>query len=99
MEGYGLDELAASAEAVLAGLGPLAVGLAGLAAEAGRAVTLDAMEALVTGRGRELLCGLVQLGLDAQAEQEVRLPEVTGADGVRRRGGAGSCPAGGDAAG
>lgn len=31
MEEYGLDELAASAEAVLAGLGPLAAGLAQLA--------------------------------------------------------------------
>ena len=29
VEEYGLDELAASAEAVLAGLGPLAAGLAG----------------------------------------------------------------------
>ena len=31
MEQYGLDELAASAEAVVAGLGPLAAGLARLA--------------------------------------------------------------------
>jgi hypothetical protein len=84
VEEYGLDELAASAEAVVAGLGPLAVQLAGLAVEAGRAVTLDAMEVLVAGRGRELLRGLVQLALDGQAEREVRLPQVTGADGVRR---------------
>ena len=84
MEEYGLDELAASAEAVLAGLGPLAAGLARLAVQAGRAVTLEAMEGLVAGRGRELLCGLVQLGLDAQAGGEVRLPQVTGTDGVRR---------------
>jgi hypothetical protein len=84
VEEYGLDELAASAEAVLAGLGPLAVRLAGLAVEAGRAVTLDAMEVLVTEQGRELLLGLVQLALDAQAEREVRLPQVTGSDGVRR---------------
>ena len=67
MEQYGLDDLAASAEAVLAGLGPLAAGLAGLAVEASRSVTLDAMEVLVTGRGRELLRGLVQLALDGQA--------------------------------
>jgi hypothetical protein len=85
VEEYGLDELAASAEAVLPGLGPLAVALAGLAAGAGRAVTLDAMEELVAGGGRELLCGVVQLGVDAQAGREVRLPEVTGADGVPRR--------------
>ena len=84
MEEYGLDELAASAEAVVPGLGPLAVALAQLAAGAGRAVTLDAMEGLVTGDGRKLLCGVVQLGLDAQAGREVRLPGVTGADGVRR---------------
>jgi hypothetical protein len=84
VEEYGLDELAASAESVLAGLGPLAAGLARLAGEASRAVTLDAMEVLVTGQGRELLRGVVQLGLDAQAEREVRLPQVTGEDGVRR---------------
>ena len=84
MEEYGLDELAASAESVLAGLGPLAAGLARLAVEAGRAVTLDAMEGLVVGQGRELLRGLVQLALDGQAEREVRLPQVTGEDGVRR---------------
>ena len=85
VEEYGLDELAASAEAVLAGLGPLAAGLARLAVEAGRAVTLDAMEVLVIERGRELLCGLVQLGLDAQAAAEVRVAQVTGQDGVPRR--------------
>jgi hypothetical protein len=85
MEQYGLDELAASAEAVLAGLGPLAAGLARLAGEAGRAGTLDAMEQLVAGRGRELLRGLVQLALDGQAEREVRVPQVTGTDGVTRR--------------
>ena len=84
MEQYGLDDLAASGEAVLAGLGPLAAGLAGLAVEACRSVTLDAMEVLVTGRGRELLRGLVQLALDTQAEREVRLPRVTGEDGVER---------------
>ena len=84
MEQYGLDELAASAEAVVPGLGPLAAGLARLAGEACRAVTLDAMEVLVTGQGRDLLRGLVQLSLDAQAEREVRLPQVTGQDGVRR---------------
>ena len=84
MEEYGLDGLAASAEAVLAGLGPLAAGLGRLAVEAGRAVTLEAMEELVIGQGRELLRGLVQLALDAQADREVRLAQVTGEDGVRR---------------
>jgi hypothetical protein len=84
VEQYGLDELAASAELVLAGLGPLAAGLARLAGQACRAVTLDAMEALVIGQGRELLRGLVQLGLDTQADAEVRVARVTGADGVPR---------------
>jgi hypothetical protein len=84
VEEYGLDGLAASAESVLAGLGPLAVQLARLAGEASRAVTLDAMEGLVAGRGRDLLRGVVQLSLDGQAEREVRLPQVTGEDGVRR---------------
>lgn len=85
MEEYGLEELAASAEAVLAGLGPLAVQLAALAAGAGGAVTLDAMEAGVIEGGRELLRGVIQLALDAQAAGEVRVPRVTGADGVARR--------------
>jgi hypothetical protein len=84
VEQYGLEELAASAEAVLAGLGPLAAGLARLAGEAGRAVTLEAMETLVAERGRELLRGVVQLSLDAQADAEVRLAGVAGADGVPR---------------
>ena len=84
MEEYGLYELAARADAVLAGLGPLAAGLARLAIEAGQAVTLDAMELLVNERGRELLRGVVQVSLDAQAAGEARVPEVTGADGVPR---------------
>ena len=67
VEQYGLDELAASAEAVVAGWGRWRRGWRRLAVEAGRAVTLDAMEVLVAGRGRELLRGLVQLALDAQA--------------------------------
>jgi hypothetical protein len=84
VEQYGLDALAASAEAVVPGLGPLAAGLAGLAGLACRAVTLDAMEGLVVEQGRKLLLGLVQLALDAQAGREVRLPRVTGEDGVPR---------------
>src|SRR5260370_5510490 len=86
VEEYGLDELAASAESVVPGLGSLAAGLARLAGEACRVGTLDAMELLVIERGRELLRGLVQLSLDAQAAAEVRVAQVTGADGVPRRG-------------
>jgi hypothetical protein len=84
VEEYGLDELAASAEAVLAGLGPLAAGFARLAVQASRAVTLEEMEGRVVAEGRKLLCGLVQLGVDTQAAGEVRLPRVTGRDGVPR---------------
>jgi hypothetical protein len=84
VEEYGLDALVASAEAVVAGLGPLVAGLARLAVAAGGAVTLDAMEGLVVEGGFELLCGVVQHGLDVQAAAEERLPVVTGADGVRR---------------
>src|SRR5579864_3747588 len=85
VEEYGLDGLVASAEAVLPGLGPLVAGLAGLAVDAGRAVTLAAMELLAAGpRGRALLCGVVQLALDRQAAAEVRVPAVTGADEVAR---------------
>jgi hypothetical protein len=84
VEGYGLDELAASADAVVAGLGPLTVMLARLAVAAGQAVTLEDMELLASERGREILRGVVQLSLDAQAGAEVRLPQVTGSDGVAR---------------
>jgi hypothetical protein len=83
VEGYGLDELAASAEGVMAGLGPLAAGLAGLAVEAGRETELDAMEVLVSERGREILRGVLQLALDGQAGTEAAdpLPGLAGADG------------------
>ncbi len=85
MEQYGLGELAASADAVVAGLGPLAAGLAGLAVEAGRAVTLEEMELLVWERGRELLCGVLQLALDGQGGDGGRAADrvpVRGAGGV-----------------
>lgn len=83
MEGYGLDELAASAEGVMAGLGPLAAGLAGLAVQAAGETELDAMETLVGERGREILRGVLQLALDRQAEAEAAdpLPGLAGADG------------------
>jgi hypothetical protein len=88
VEEYVLDALVASAELVVPGLGPLAGMLAGLAGGltgAGSAgMSLDAMELLVMERGRELLRAVLQHGLDAQAAAEVRLPEVTGADGIAR---------------
>ena len=89
VEEYVLGELAASAERAVPGLGPLACVLAGLAgglAGPGAAgMTLDGMERLVAEAGRELLRGVLQLGLDAQAAAEVRAAVVTGADGVPRR--------------
>jgi hypothetical protein len=89
VEEYVLGELAASAERAVPGLGPLACVLAGLAgglAGPGAAgMTLDGMERLVAEAGRELLRGVLQLGLDAQAAAEVRVAVVTGADGVPRR--------------
>jgi len=84
VEEYGLDVLAASADAVVAGLGSLVVGLARLAVAAGRAVTLGDMEVLACEQGREILRGVLQLGLDGQARAEVRLAGVVGADGVAR---------------
>jgi hypothetical protein len=88
VEEYVLDAVAASVESVVPGLGPLAGMLAGLAddlAGAGAAaMTLEAMEQLVVARGRELLRAVFQHGLDAGADAEVRLPGVTGADGVAR---------------
>jgi hypothetical protein len=94
VEEYGLDRLAASADAVMAGLGPLAVTLAGLAGEAERQVTLDAIEVLVVEQGRELLRRVVQRSLDVQAAAEVRAGQVTGADGeVRARAEPGHCRA------
>ena len=72
MEEYGLDELAASAEAVVARLGPLAAGLARLAVEASRAVTLEAMEGRVVEQGQKLLCGLIQL-----QDHQLCIPAIT----------------------
>lgn len=86
MEEYVLDALVATVEPVVPGLGPLARMLAGLAGDlaAGEAMTLEAMEQLVVVRGRELLRAVFQYGLDAGADAEARLPEVTGSDGVAR---------------
>ena len=88
VEEYVLDAVVASVESVVPGLGPLAGMLAGLAGEVAgagpAAMTLEAMEQLVVVRGRELLRAVLQFGLDAGADAEVRLAGVAGADGVRR---------------
>jgi hypothetical protein len=88
MEQYGLDELAASADAVVPGLGVLVAGLAGLVAGltgAGAAgLSFDDVEQRVMTRGRELLQKVVQHVMDAQAAAEPRLLAVADAAGVPR---------------
>ena len=79
--GAGLEALAACADAVVPGLGPLAVQLARLAIGAGGEVTLAGMEALAVEGSREIGRGALQLALDGQAEAEVALPGLAGADG------------------
>jgi len=88
VEEYVLDAVVAGVEAVAPGLGPVVRMLAGLADElagpGAAGMTLEAMEQLVTVRGRELLRAVFQYGLDAGADAEMRLAAVTGADGVAR---------------
>ena len=84
MEEYGLDELTASAEGLVPGLGLLVRRLAVLAGDLAGPATLEAMEELAVVRGRELICAVLQHGLDAQAGAEERVAVVTGADGVAR---------------
>ena len=50
------------------------------------------MELLVIEQGREVLRGVGQWALDAQAESEVGVAEVTGADGVPAGGPSGGMP-------
>jgi hypothetical protein len=84
VEEYVLDELTASADRLVPGLGPLVRRLAVLAGDLAGPATLEAMEQLAVVRGRELICAVLQHGLDAQAGAEVRLAVATGADGVAR---------------
>jgi hypothetical protein len=94
---YELEALAASAEAVVPGLGPLAVMLARLADTASGPQSLDVMVAGVVAEARELLRGVVQLGVDGLARPEVR--GMTGSDGAADAGGGGTGAVGGDGAG
>jgi len=94
VEGYAADGLAASgepaaglaecADRLVPGLGPLVEALAGLVADATAEQTLDAMEVLAVERGRDITRGALQLALDRQADAEVMLPGLAGADGERR---------------
>ena len=79
-----LDGLAATAEAVLGGSGPLVVMLVSMLADLAGAVVLDELEQSAAVRGRELQRMIIQHALDAQAAAEQRRTDVTGADGVPR---------------
>jgi hypothetical protein len=84
VEGYAAGELAASADLA----GPLAGMLAALVREvAGPGAagwSLEELERRVVAGVRELGCAVLQHGLDVRAAAEVRLAQVTGADGVAR---------------
>jgi hypothetical protein len=85
VEEYALDAVAASAETLIAGSGPLVAMLMSLVAGLAGITAFEGIEqAAVTG-GRELTRLAMQHALDAQAAAEERLPSVTGADGRARR--------------
>jgi hypothetical protein len=88
MEGYAAGELAASADLVVPGAGPLAGMLAGLVCEVAgpgaAGLPLEELERRVVTGVRQLGCAVLQHALDARAAAEVGLAQVTGADGVAR---------------
>ena len=88
VEGYAAGELAASAELVAPGAGPLAGMLAALVREvAGPGAagwSLEELERRVVAGVRKVGCAVLQHALDARAAAEVRLAQVAGADGVAR---------------
>jgi hypothetical protein len=88
VEGYAAGELAASAELVAPGAGPLAGMLAALVREvAGPGAagwSLEELERRVVAGVRKVGCAVLQHALDARAAAEVQLAQVAGADGVAR---------------
>jgi hypothetical protein len=88
VEGYAVAELAASAEALVPGLGVVVAGLAGLVGSLtgpqAAGMSFDEVEQQVRVRGRELLRMVEQLAMDDRAAGERRLALVTGADGIGR---------------
>ena len=88
MEAYVVDELVASAERVMPGLGSLVGMLAGLAGEVAgpgaAGLSFGELERRVVEGVRELGCAVLQQALDGRAAAEVRQAGVTGADGVWR---------------
>ena len=88
VEAYAVEDLAARAEAVGAGLGVLVAELVSLAGEVAgpglAAGSFDEIEQRVCMRGRELLRMVMQHAMDVQAAAERRLPGVIDAAGVAR---------------
>ena len=88
MEGYAVEELAAMAEALQAGLGALVGRLAELAGELTgegfAAASFDQIEQRARVQGRELLRMTIQHVLDVQAAAEPRLADVADAAGAVR---------------
>ena len=80
----GLAELEAAGNAVAPGLGPLVVRVAVMYEGAAGAGLLDDMERLAVEESRKIGLGALQLAMDAQADAEMPLPGLTGADGERR---------------
>jgi hypothetical protein len=82
--GRGLAELEAAGNAVAAGLGPLVAQVAVMYQGAAGAVLLEDMENLAVEESRKIGRAALQLALDVQADREVPLPGLAGADGERR---------------
>ena len=76
-----LAALAAAGDAVAPGLGPVLAGFAGVYRAAAGAALLEDMERLAVEGARKAGREVLQLGMDAQAAQEVLLPGLAGADG------------------
>lgn len=79
-----LARVVAAAEAAEPGAGPAVLRAILLVRNAGRLVTLDAMETLAVGESRRIGLECLQLALDNRAFGEDWLPGVMGADGVWR---------------
>jgi hypothetical protein len=88
VEGYAAGELAASADLAVPGAGALAGMLAALVREVAgpgaAGLPLEELERRVVAGVRKLGCAVLQHAVDARAAAEVRLAQVTGADGVAR---------------
>jgi hypothetical protein len=84
VEEYAAGVLAASADLAEPLAGMLAVLVRGVAGPGAAGLPLEELERRVVAGVRELGCAVLQHALDARAGAEVRLAQVTGADGVAR---------------